>query len=137
MSSVEAKTPALDDRVASAQSPRALAARARRPVVQSGQAQLLLLGSLRRTPQRRQRWATRAEVLDGGARKRQESEISWVPVALRIATRAGKPLATHSSYKLKNSSLGGRAACGGWLVALTPSRTTLAQDGAVLESEGL
>jgi hypothetical protein len=60
-------------------------------------------------------------VLDGGA---------------HIATRAVKPLATNSSYKRKNSSLGERAACGGWLVALTPSRTTLAQDGAAPESKG-
>jgi hypothetical protein len=84
---------------------------------------------------RRRRLATGAEVLDGGARRRQESEISWVPAALRIATRAVKPLATHSLYKRKNFSLRERAACGGWLVALTPSQTTLAQDGAALESE--
>jgi hypothetical protein len=62
-------------------------------------------------------------VLDGGARRRQESEISRVPAALCIATRALKPLAKHSLYKLKNSSLGERSDCGGWLVALTPSRT--------------
>ncbi len=56
---------------------------------------------------------TRAEVLDGGAQRRQESEISWMPAALHIATRAVKQLAMHSSFNRKNSSLGERAACGG------------------------
>jgi hypothetical protein len=84
----------------------------------------------------RRRWAIGAGVLNGGARSRQESEISWEPEALRIATRAVKPLAMHSSYKRKKSSLGEKEDCGGWLVALTPSCTTLAQDGAALESEG-
>jgi hypothetical protein len=73
-------------------------------------------------------------MLDGGARSRQESEISWEPEALRIATRAVKPFATHSSYRWKKSSLGEN--CRGLLVAFPPSRTALAQDGAALESEG-
>jgi hypothetical protein len=90
----------------------------------------------RRRRRRRQRWAIGAGVLDGGARSRQESEISWEPEALRIATRAVKPLATHSSYKWKKSSLGEKEDCRGLLVAFTLSRTTLAQDGAALESEG-
>ncbi len=68
---------------------------------------------------RRQHWATGAEVLDGGAQRQQESKISWVPAALRIAMRAVKPLPTHGSYKRS-----------------PPSRTTLAQDGTALESKG-
>jgi hypothetical protein len=71
-------------------------------------------------------------------RRRQESVISSVPAALRIATRAVNPLATHSSYKRKKSSLTEGSACGSSSVLLSfaPPRTTLAQDGAVLESEG-
>jgi hypothetical protein len=45
---MEAWTPALDDRVASAWAPRAGAARARRSVAQSGLAQPPLYGSLHR-----------------------------------------------------------------------------------------
>ncbi len=75
-------------------------------------------------------------MLDGGARSRQESEITWEPVALHIAMLAVKSLATHSLYKRNNSSLWEKVDCGGWLVTLNPSRTTLAQDGAALESEG-
>jgi hypothetical protein len=43
---VEARTPALDDQVASARAPRAWAARAQRLVALSGRVQLPLLGSL-------------------------------------------------------------------------------------------
>jgi hypothetical protein len=75
----------------------------------------------RRWHRRRQHWAIGAEVLDGGARSRQENKISWEPVALRIATQAVMPLAMYSSYKRKNSSLREKEDCGGWLVALTPS----------------
>jgi hypothetical protein len=76
-------------------------------------------------------------VLDGGAWSLQESEITWEPAALCIATLAVKSLATHSSYKRNNSYLGEKVGCGGWLVALNPSRTILAQGGTGLESEGL
>ncbi len=111
-------------------------ARARRPVAQSERAQPPLRGSSHRT-QSYSKGGGIGQVLDGGARTRQERELSWVPAALCIVTRAVKPVVMHSSCKLKNSSLGERAACGGWLVALTPSLTTLAQDGAALESKGL
>ncbi len=138
MSSVEARTPALDDRVVSAQAPRARAARARRPVAQSGWAQSgwaqsgwaqpALRGSSRRTRSYSEGSSVGRLEQKCWMVELREGEISWVLAALRIATRAVKPLATHSSYKRKNSSLRERAACGGWLVALTPSRTTLAQD---------
>jgi hypothetical protein len=78
-----------------------------------------------------------SEVLDGGARSQQEREITWELAALRIATLAEKSVATHSSYNWNNSSLREKVGCGGRRMVFNPSRTTLAQYGAALESEGL
>jgi hypothetical protein len=82
-------------------------------------------------------------MVENGGESKQVSEASCRPASCRIAKRALSPLATHCSYRARNSSLVTAAVdvdsrisgeIGGKSLGCTLSRTTLAHLGAAQET---
>jgi hypothetical protein len=86
-----------------------------------------------RQPRRRHQVAVAAEV-DGGAVRRQLTDISSQPELLLMLTWSQWPPATQRSYSDKKSVA--VAGCDGSGLALNPTLTALAQEGVALECGG-